>query len=38
MRHVAEYLRDRGLNVPDTLAWLRQLGAWCDCEVWMNVR
>jgi len=38
MRHVEGYLRDRGLNVPDTLAWLRHLGAWCDCEVWMNVR
>ncbi len=36
-RHVEEYLRSRGLNVPVTLAWLRHLGAWCDCEVWMNV-
>jgi len=38
MRHVEEYLRGRDLNVPDTLAWLRDLGAGCDCEVWMNVR
>jgi hypothetical protein len=37
-RHVERYLRGRNLNVPDTLAWLRHLGAWCDCEVWMNVR
>jgi hypothetical protein len=38
MRHVEEYLCARGLDVPDTLAWLRHLGAWCDCELWMKVR
>jgi len=38
MRHSEEYLRGRGLNVPKTIAWLRNHGAWCDCEVWMNVR
>lgn len=37
-RHVEAFLNARGLDVSGTLAWLRDLGAWCDCEVWMNVR
>lgn len=37
-RHVAAFLRSRGLDVPGALEWLRDRGAWCDCEVWMNVR
>lgn len=38
MRLAEAFLRNRGLNVPLTLEWLRDEGAWCDCEVWMNVR
>ncbi len=38
MRHVEAFLGSRGWDVPGTLEWLRTLGAWCDCEVWMNVR
>jgi hypothetical protein len=38
MRQVKAYLRSRGLKIRETVAWLRDSGAWCDCEVWMNVR
>lgn len=38
MRHVETFLRERGMDLGGTLEWLRHCGAWCDCEVWMNVR
>lgn len=37
-RHVEAFLSARGLDVSETLAWLQDFGAWCDCEVWINVR
>jgi len=38
MRNVRAFLADQGLDVPQTLRWLRGRGAYCDCEVVMNVR
>jgi len=38
MRNVRAFLADQGLDVSQTLRWLRERGAYCDCEVVTNVR
>lgn len=38
MSHIEAFLGGGGMDVTRTLEWLRDCGAWCDCEVWMNVR
>ena len=37
-RHVTAFLLARRLQVPRTLRWVLGRRAYCDCEVWMNVR
>jgi len=38
MRNVRAFLADQGLDVSQTLRWLRERGAYCDCGVVTNVR
>jgi hypothetical protein len=37
MRHTLEFIRERGFDEERVIAWLRQYGGYCDCEVAMNV-
>lgn len=36
-KECVEYLRHRQLPIESTLAWLRENGGFCDCEVIFNV-
>jgi hypothetical protein len=37
LRETTEFLRARGLDVERVVAWLREYGGFCDCEVIYNV-
>jgi hypothetical protein len=37
LRETIEFLQKRNLNVERTVAWLREYGGYCDCEVIFNV-
>jgi len=37
LKETAEFLRSRNLDVDKTVAWLRENGGYCDCEVIYNV-
>ena len=36
-RFTREFLESSGLAVEPELAWMRHMGGWCDCEVYVNV-
>ncbi|HEY2840769.1 MAG TPA: DUF2695 domain-containing protein [Pirellulales bacterium] len=36
-RETIAFLQHRGLDVEPVLAWLREFGGYCDCEVIYNV-
>jgi len=37
LKETIEFLRERSLDVDRVLAWLREYGGYCDCEVIYNV-
>ena len=37
LRETVEFLQSRGLDVEKAVAWLREYGGFCDCEVIYNV-
>jgi hypothetical protein len=37
MRYTLDFIRKRELDEERVVAWLRQYGGYCDCEVAMNV-
>jgi len=37
LRETTEFLQKRGLDVDRVVAWLREYGGYCDCEVIYNV-
>src|SRR5438046_1738739 len=37
LRETIEFLQKRGLDVEQVVAWLREYGGFCDCEVIHNV-
>lgn len=36
-RFTREFLQDSGFDVLPALAWMKQKGGYCDCEVYLNV-